>query len=150
VVPSGAVVPRACGKPTRHGAQSSVEHEAAFMLGCSPSLSLFLLILAGFGRSASASRASSMRAAGVCCQAWPIAASPDGSGRDDFPPQACTVSGPSGRGTGKLHARALRGKAGHRAGSRREASKRIASAERPDARCPEIYNLDWMQKLRKA
>jgi hypothetical protein len=93
-----------------------------------------------------------MRAAGVRGQAWPIVVAPDGNSRDDFPPQACTVSGPSGRGTGKVHARALCGKARHRAGSRREASEHAAGAGRagkPDtgraaATRPEIYNLDWM------
>jgi hypothetical protein len=52
------------------------------MLGYSPSL--FLLIPAKCVRSASLT--SSMRAAGVRGQAWPIVVAPDGSGRDDFPP----------------------------------------------------------------
>jgi hypothetical protein len=48
-----------------------------------------------------------MRAAGVHDQAWPVVAAPDGSGCDNFPPQACMVkSGPNGRGTGKEHAQA--------------------------------------------
>ena len=73
-------------KAVSMGKTTGVELEA--VLGCP--LSLF--ILAGCGRSAAASRpSSSMRAAGVRGQAWPVAAAPDGSGRDNPPPQVCTV-----------------------------------------------------------
>jgi hypothetical protein len=125
VVPSGTPVP-ACvreAKRMRQQAWSTKLHP------CSAALSLSLLIPVGCARSAAASRAnSSMRVVGVCGQARSVVAAPDGSGHDNFPPQACTVkSEPSSRGTGKEHVRTLRGKVGHRVGSRSGASERTAS-----------------------
>jgi hypothetical protein len=104
------------------GVAADVKYKAASMLGCS------LIIPAGCGRSAAASRASSsMRAVGVRDQAWPITAAPDGSGRDD---SLTSVHGQIGTQWQRHVGRSTRGKAGHGAGSWCRASGHIVGAVR--------------------
>jgi hypothetical protein len=69
-----------CG--SKRGAPSCIH---ARLLSLSPYSRLIRLV------STPSRASSSMWAAGVHGQAWLVAAAPDGSRRDNFPPQACTI-----------------------------------------------------------
>jgi hypothetical protein len=74
---------------------AGVEHEAACMLSFSLCLSLSLFQLDAAGQ-----QQHHVPTAGVRGQAWPVATAPNGSGRDNFPPQV-VKSEPISKGTGE-------------------------------------------------